>query len=647
MTTLTGRRRLSLIWRAPIAFLALFSICFTALASPRADVDRMLSELRRTADGKSRPGGIRSILSPTLIENPRWALPNLNDTDFPRRMRWYAPFARSPQDRAAAAVGLWLTYHGETIAMSPQISETAGYVRLQWPGTLLILERMPRGLRIHAMGDTAPARLPDAAPLPPYQRLTILSTNDIHGALVPYPAPWSKAETRPLVGGMGSVATFVRRSRTVAAALDEPVLLLDAGDWYQGTPEGTLSKGDAVISVMNALRYDAASVGNHDYDNGRKNIEALISRLKAPVFAANAMDSATGKREKGIREHRILRRGDIAIGLTGITTPGMPTLTFEKNIRGLTFSDPIETLRGVIPKLKDGKSDIVIVISHLGFSDDKALADSVAGIDVIVGGHSHTAVDTPWVGSHRTIVVQTAGKASTVGRLDLLVSPSGGVDTFVWQTVPMMLNSFPEDPEMRKVIQRSTSAGAAEMARVIGRSETDVPASYRQESPMGRLATDVIRTWAKADVGILAGGGIRSSFASGPISVRDCFQVFPFDNILAMATVSGEVLYRVIEYGTTTERGRIQMSGVTVLTDTSALPGQRVIEAKVGGRPLRKELEYRVVTDAFLAQGGSGYFAGEKIPWDFSNETVFELLCDYVQKTGTVRPPAEERLRYR
>lgn len=567
-------------------------------------------------------------------------------------MNWYAPFARSPEDRAAAAVGLWLASNGDTIAMPPQISETAEHIRLDWPGSVIFLERGPHGFQILKMAETVPATRiqPGAAPtIPPHPRLTIIFTNDIHGALLPYPAPWSKAETRPMVGGMLSVATFVRRSRAVAAALDEPVLLLDAGDWYQGTPEGTLSKGEAVIAAMNALRYDAAALGNHEYDNGRENAKRLVSHLKAPVVGSNVIDLATGKPEKGLREHLILRRGRTAVGLTGILTPNMPTLTFEKNILGLNFRDPAENLRGVLPKLKAGDPDLVVVISHNGFSEDKAVADSVAGIDVIIGGHSHTPVDTAWVGAHKTIVVQTGGKAATVGRLDLLVSPEGGVDTFVWQIVPLLVKAFPEDPAMQKVVQEATRSGAAEMARVIGRSETDIPSSYRQESAMGRLATDILRTWAKADVAILAGGGIRSSFIPGPIAVRDCFQVFPFGNPLAVATVSGEVLSRVLEYGTTTERGRIQVSGVTILTDTSAPPGSRIVEARVGGMPLGKELHYRIVTDAFLAQGGSGYFAEEKISWDFSNETAFDLLRDHVQKTGTIRgmPPTEARTRYK
>lgn len=631
----------------PVLFLFALFWCGSSMASEKSDVGGILNVIRSAAAGKSAPGGIRPFLAPSLVQNPRLALPNLDDTEFVRRLGWYAPFAGSGEDRAAAAMGLWIAFNAETISASPRKISSGGRVKLVWQGSLLLLDRTPEGLRIAGSAETAAQSLP-ARDIPPYRRLTMLLTNDIHGYLLPYPAPWSKSETRPMLGAMASVASYVKRSRAVAATLDAPLFLFDAGDIYQGTPEGTLTKGSAMIPILNALRYDAMAVGNHEYDHGRTNAERLFAGLRAPVLGANVMDSSTGKLEKGLRRWLPLDRGGVKLGLTGILTTRMPSLTFEKNIRGLDFREPVDILNEILPELRAGSPDLVVLLSHTGFQEDKALADSVPGIDVILGGHSHTDVDTAWVGLHRTVVVQTPGKASKIGRLDVLISPSGGIDTFVWQLVPLYARSFPADAPMKEEIRRATARLNAEMAGVIGRTDTDIFSAYRQESPMGRLSTDILRAWAGADIAILAGGGMRAGFIPGPISVRDCFQVFPFGNPLAVADLPADVVDRVLEHGVSTDRGRIQVSGATVLADTSLPRGQRLIEVRIGDTPFDRNRTYRVVTDGFLAQGGSGYFSGESIPWEINaDQTPFELLRDHVRRVGTVRPPPAERIRYR
>ncbi|MBI4178408.1 bifunctional metallophosphatase/5'-nucleotidase [bacterium] len=625
-------------------------LCIPASGAERSEIDGILRIIREVADGRPVSGGVRPALSPALVQNPRLALPDLDDTNFVRRIGWYAPFAGSPEDHAAVALGLWIAENAETIALSPRRRESAGSrISLVWPGSLLFLERTPDGLRIAGAAETAPiASLATSTLRPSQRRLTIIFTNDIHGYLLPYPAPWSKSETRPILGAMGSVATYVRRSRAVAAALDDPLFLFDAGDLYQGTPEGTLTKGSVMIPVMNALRYDAIVVGNHEYDHGRKNAERLLAGLRAPVLGANVFDTSTGKLERGLRKSLVLERGGVRLGLTGLLTTKMPTLTFEKNIRGLEFRPQIPVLAEILPELRAENPNLVVLLSHTGFLDDQALADSVPGIDIIVGGHSHTPVDTAWVGRNGTIVVQTPGKASDIGRLDVLVSADGGLDSFVWQSVTLYLKSFPTDPRMQGIIRQATERMSAEMARVIGHSETNIPHSYRQESPMGRLATDILRSWAGADIAILSGGGTRAGFIPGPIEVRHCFQVFPFGNPLAMAAVPGDAVSRVLEHGASTDRGRIQVSGVTILADTTLPPGQRLIEIRVGDALLDPNRTYRIVTDGFLAQGGSGYFSGEKILWDINtDQTPFELLRDHVARAGTVRPPPVERIRYK
>ena len=204
-------------------------------------------------------------------------------------------------------------------------------------------------------------------------------TKESEGYLLPYPDPWSKAETRPIVGGVTSIATYVRRCRAIAAAQDVPLFLFDAGDLYQGTPEGTLTKGSVMVPVMNSLSYDAIAIGNHEYDHGRQNAERLVAALKAPVLGANVFDSTTRKLEKGLRRRLVLDRGGVRVGLTGILTTHMRGLTFAKNILNLDFRPHIPTLAGILPDLHAANPDLMTLFPPRGFQEDPARGEGVPG----------------------------------------------------------------------------------------------------------------------------------------------------------------------------------------------------------------------------------------------------------------------------
>lgn len=643
--------------RFALLFLVLLPACVAPIRAGEADrrdaarindANRLIMDFRAAAQGEIRPGGLRAWLGPSALENPRRLLPNFSDTAFARKLSAYAPFAPTNEDRAAAALGIWIAENADTIlSTAPTVWEEGERAALVWPGTRLPLKCY--GSHFHIVGaETAPRLRRPERPAPRGERITVVFTNDIHGALLPFEAFWVRREPRPMAGGMASVATYVRTARTVAAAMGTPVLLLDAGDCYQGTPEGTISKGWAMVPVLNALDYDAIEIGNHDYDHGRTNAEALVGHLEAPVLGANIFDTATGRIEAGLQREVFWEGAGTRVGITGVLTTTMPTLTFARNIAGLEFRSETVTLGEIMPELRAQGAKLTIALNHVGFDGDTAIARAVPGIDLIVGGHSHTVVDTAWVGPNGTIVVQTGGKGSAVGRIDLVVKPEGGIETFAYRHVSLYLDQFPEDNRMKETIRSATGDVGREMARVLGTAETDVTPSYNNESRMGRLSTDLLREWAHADVAVLAGGGIRGGFSAGPVRVRDCFQVFPFGNPLAVADVPGAVLARVFEHGVSTPRGSIQVSGAALRADTSLPVGSRLVEARVGGEILDPARTYRVVTDAFLAQGGSGYFANEKIAWELHYElSAYELLRDHVERAGVVRPPLEARITFR
>lgn len=623
-----------------LAFLApLFAS--RALAAPVSDeIASILTELRATAVGKiPAPGGLRGRLGAAVIENPRLFFPSHSDTAIDRRLASHAPMLLDDEDRAAALLGLWTAMNADTIMSDPLVDELpGGRIRLAWRGSELHLTRSDSGLAISGAADSAPPIAPLPATSSSIQLkviISIIATNDIHGALFSYPAPRAKVEPRPVIGGMGAVATFVKRTRAVAAALGRPTLLLDAGDIYQGTPEGTLTQGGAMIPVLNALGYDAMTIGNHEFDHGHGNAARLIASMRSPVLGANVVDISSGGIALGLRDDIFF--DDLDIGVIGLLTTQMPTLSFKANIAGLAFRSETEVLRERIAVLRDSGARTIIALTHTGVDFDRKVLGEEDGLDVIVGGHSHTPLDSAAISPRGVIIIQTGGKTAEVARLDIAIRSDGGVESHAYRLVTMYADAYPPDGTISAIIDSSTAGVAGEMSRVLGEADTAVTASYRDESPMGRLATDVLREWAGAEVAVLSGGGIRGSFAAGPIRRRDCFQVFPFGNELAVGEISGKALLKVFEHGVSTDRGRIQISGATIRADTSAAEGARLVEVRIGGILIDPARSYRVTTDAFLAQGGSGYFAGEKITWEIHPEIdLFELLAKRVESAGRI-----------
>ncbi|MBI2267378.1 MAG: metallophosphatase [Armatimonadetes bacterium] len=215
--------------------------------------------------------------------------------------------------------------------------------------------------------------------------LLILHTNDFHGHL----SPWvNKALAPPPreIGGSAYMAALIRKYREK----NPRALLLDAGDIAQGTMVSNLFKGAPVLAVMNALKYDAGTLGNHEFDWGLPATLGMIKQARFPVLCANVRSRATGKLLPGTRPYVILKEGDIKIGLIGLITPETPQVTHPKNVKGLEFLPPLEVIRRYYPIVKSHGADLVMALSHCGLGEDRQIARGTNLLDAIIGGHSHT-----------------------------------------------------------------------------------------------------------------------------------------------------------------------------------------------------------------------------------------------------------------
>jgi 5'-nucleotidase len=260
-------------------------------------------------------------------------------------------------------------------------------------------------------------------------QLTILHTNDTHSRLEPFPMDGGRNQG---MGGVAARAELINRIRSE----EEHVLLLDAGDIFQGTPYFNLYKGEPEIKAMSAMQYDACTIGNHDFDGGMENLATQLTRHASfPMLVCNYDFTGTPMEYK-TEPYRIFKRGRLKIGVFGVSIEGRGLI--PDNLFGATqYLDPVVKANEMAATLRKNKScDMVICLSHLGYQykdnkvSDEALAKETENIDLIIGGHTHTFLDQPLMYKNKKgndVVINQVGWAGIVlGRLDFEFSKFSG-----------------------------------------------------------------------------------------------------------------------------------------------------------------------------------------------------------------------------
>jgi 5'-nucleotidase len=281
---------------------------------------------------------------------------------------------------------------------------------------------MERRAFIQAMGTALVAsRLPLKAEGAP-GRITLLHTNDTHSRIEPF-GPGSGRLTG--MGGIARRATLIRQIR----AETPNVLLLDAGDVFQGTPYFNQYKGLVEFKLMSMCGYDAGTLGNHDFDLGVEGLLAALAEARFPILNCNFDAAGAPALAARLRPWTILERSGIKVGLTGVGVEFAGLVTAEDH-RGVQWRDPVAALRPVVRHLRDQGADLVVLLSHLGYDrqgdaiDDLNLARLVPGVDVIIGGHTHTFLDAPVRVANaagETEIFQVGFAGVNLGRMDLRV----------------------------------------------------------------------------------------------------------------------------------------------------------------------------------------------------------------------------------
>jgi 5'-nucleotidase len=390
-------------------------------------------------------------------------------------------------------------------------------------------------------------------------------------------------------------------------------LFLLAGDTISPSVESITYKGRQMIDAWNAVGLDYSVLGNHEFDFGPAVLRERMSESKFKWLGANVIDAKTGKTFGNTPLFEVRELGGVKVGIVGLVLP--ETKTTSAPGPDVEFRDVCETAKQIIPQIRAAGAQTIVALTHLSMREDKQLARCAPGIDVIVGGHEHTLLESSAAG---VPIFKMTADGRQMGRIDLNIDPTTGkVDSIDWQVL-RVTDETQDDPDFA-VVTEKYGAKLKELAAVVGRTQVALDArsatSRTEETNVADFIADAFRREAGADVALVNGGSIRadSVISAGELSLRDVLSILPFGNDLVKIEVTGETLRKAIEHGVSrtapgAEPGRFpQVSGLRFAFDATLPAGSRVRELTVAGRAVEPSKKYTLVTTRYVAEGGDQY----------------------------------------
>lgn len=530
----------------------------------------------------------------------------------------------------------------------------------------------------------------EEASLPPAAHgmsLTLLHTNDTHsvyGGVTREGLPCYEG-----ICGQGS-GGHVRLDQAVRAIRrDRPdALFLDAGDIFQGTLFWSMHRETMPLRLMDGMGYQALAPGNHEFDAGLSTWFTFVAGLQTPVLAANIVLDPLPAPEAARNIHPfVIREQDgRKIGIVGLITEETPQSSSPGP--GIIFTDARKALEDAVRTLTGQGVDIIIVLAHLGLDKERDLARSVDGVDIVVGGHSHSLLgsgSTPGPDGPYPIVettpcgdpalVVTAGWAARhLGRLDVDFDAKGVARQWSGETILLNEDSLarlgaPErSKELEALIRDFAAPIQEEMQNTIGRihapdiadgsplEAAGVGECRKRECLSGNIMADAMRAaWRQKDapIALLNGGGVRNSLPAGTVTRGHVLGALPFRNELVQTRMRGEALWQALEHSVARyEQNKgafLQVSGLRYAFDPSQEKGKRITHVSVreedgNWRPLQPEREYAVTTVEFLAKGGDGFTLFTPLDWTKGAGLDDEAVTEYIRTASPVTVRLEGRI---
>lgn len=477
-------------------------------------------------------------------------------------------------------------------------------------------------------------------PLVPPGHLVVMHTNDLHGHYLPDHADWLPGS--PKIGG------FVRLEQEVRAIREQNgranTLLLDGGDILTGTPLTAVKEegawGTPMLRFMEAVGYDGWVIGNHEFDRGLSNLGVLVSKSPMAVLSANlrAPGGQKGPLFPSQGLSRIYTVNNLRVGVIGATTDQLRGLVSPADWRLMNAMSVAEAVRAEVAVL-DPQTDLVVALTHIGVDADRKLAAAVPGIDLIVGGHSHTPL-TEAVKQGDTYIVQAGSYGRSLGVVEMVVE-NDAISSFQYKLRDLTPESatVPPDASLQGLAAHYETNIDSLYGEVVAKAPATLDKEYAHESALGRWITDALRVQAKVDIGIYNGGGLRAELRAGPITRRDLFEAFPFENPVHLFSITGSqlvgIVLRNIAADSGGKQGFLSLSGVSwTWREVGGTP--EVVSLNVGAQPVDLARSYRAASTSYIVEQWSKHLGFEPADAALLGLNDFELAVAHAREAGVI-----------
>ena len=471
----------------------------------------------------------------------------------------------------------------------------------------------------------------------PSKNLTIFYTSNLRGQIKPFSGTIENRQYEQ-VGGLAFIKGFIKKVSTPFNIKPENVFLLDTGDAIFGTAEATLTMGEMPLRLMNKTGYDAMAIGNLEFEFGFEALKNFANSNIVPMLACNYRDVTT-KLGNTFKPGIIVEKGGVKLGIIGLGQDEIARNTRNDNIINLEVLDIQSSVQKTAAYLKENGAEIIVLLSHhpnLGRTTN--LSKLFPDVDIIIGdliGPSAT------VFGEKPLVCQTApGRGAGVGIVQIVYQAGKWqVEQGVHRIFPIDSSTIEPDSNLVQEISKFESKIDNLLDEVVTNSTGLFKHSFMDESTIGFLIADSMKEATGADVGLTNSGGIKSNISNGPVTLRNLYEILPFENNLITVELPGYELENLIEQSLSGGKsGFLQSSGIECLYSNLNPSGCRIIQIDIDGKPLEFNSTYTVAINDFMYTNS--------VDWpELANGTnpqikgmIRESFKDYLKKRKTIAP---------
>jgi 5'-nucleotidase len=482
------------------------------------------------------------------------------------------------------------------------------------------------------------------------KKFTILHSNDMHGD---FAAEMRSGETK-LVGGLALLSGYINKVRRE----EENVLYVIAGDMVQGSLIDSEYKGLSTMGLMNYLAPDVVSLGNHEFDYGLAHLLFLEKVANFPIVNANLYIKPYSKRL--MRPYLILQKAGFDILFTGIITEKvMDSLKADPLVSSfVTLEEASQEVGKITNAYKNDDIDLTILLTHIGFDSDLELADMLKpewGVDIIIGGHSHTILEKP-AKRNGIIIVQAGVGTNQVGRLDVEVDDdTNSVVDYKWQLIPIDDKIAEPDRALSDYIDNYQKEVNQKYEAIICKLAVEHTHPKREiETSLGNLIADAFAENAECDVMFVASGSIRSEKLGPMVMMKDIITCFPYDDVLTRYTIAGAQLTNIFNHimriGNRDGEGECYQVNSMVRAEYSD-SDKRLISLKIDGKDVDPVGTYTICLQSYHANNSQAYLGITRaeltaIKTKVVTTSSFEVLVEFLKNNQNIKRKVEGRLIY-